>query len=284
MEILNEKSDFPKQVALVLGFFDGIHVGHRNVINNTPNCEKVIVTFSSSPAEFFDQNTKYIYPRCYNYKLMESLGVNYVYEQDFSQIVNISAERYLQDLIEKFNPVSISTGFNHTFGYNREGNSSFLKKYAKVYKYYETKPVKINNEIVSSTLIKKYLNIGDLHSANKLLTKNFSLQSKVIEGIKLGRKLGFPTANLKYPEKIIKIPYGVYKIKIFDKPAIMNWGIKPTIGAEELIEIHIPNFNKNLYNEFLEFEVITKIRNEKKFESLDELKNQISKDVLECLR
>jgi riboflavin kinase/FMN adenylyltransferase len=106
----------------------------------------------------------------------------------------------------------------------------------------------------------------------------------VIEGAKLGRKLGFPTANMKYPEEIVKIPYGVYKIKVFDKLAIMNWGIKPTIGAEEAIEIHIPNFEEDLYGKAITFEIISKIRDEKKFNNLEDLKEQIKKDIELCLK
>lgn len=284
MEILYDNLIFPQQVALILGFFDGIHAGHQDVIKNTPDCKKVIVTFSSSPALYFNKSFEYIYPREYNFKLMKKCGVDYIYVQDFSKIVNLSAKEYIDFLIEKFNPISITTGFNHTFGANREGNIQYLSKNIHNIQIYNTQATKINDEIVSSTLIKKYLKLGEISKANSFLTRNFSMRSKVIEGAKLGRKLGFPTANLKYPENIVKIPYGVYKVKVLDLPAIMNWGIKPTIGSDELIEIHIPNFNSNLYGEHLEFEIISKIRDEKKFDNLEELKNQIKKDVKECLK
>ena len=88
---------------------------------------------------------------------------------------------------------------------------------------------------------------------------------------------------MKYPEHIVKLPYGVYKVKVLDMPAVLNWGIKPTIGSEEVLEVHIPNFEGNLYNKELEIEFISKIRNEKKFKSIDELKSQIEKDVRICL-
>ena len=284
MEILYDNSIFPQQVALILGFFDGIHAGHQDVIKNTPACKKVVVTFSSSPAIYFNKSFEYIYPRDYNFKLMEKCGVDYIYVQDFSKIVNLSAKEYIDFLIEKFNPISITTGFNHTFGANREGNSQYLSKNIHNIQIFNTQATKINDEIVSSTLIKKYLKLGEISKANSFLTRNFSIQSKVIEGAKLGRELGYPTANLKYPENIVKIPYGVYKVKVLDLPAIMNWGIKPTIGSDELIEIHIPNFNSNLYGKHLEFEIISKIRDEKKFNNLEELKNQIKKDVEKCLK
>lgn len=284
MEILKENSKLPQDVSLILGFFDGVHAGHKNVINNTPENKKVLVTFSSSPAEYFGKKFNYIYSREYNYKLIEKTGVDYIYEQDFSQIAKLTATEYIEKLVSLFKPKSITTGFNHTFGANKQGNPDFLTQHQTNFKYYCTEATIIDNDIVSSTLIKNKLENGDIKDANKLLTRNFVIESRVIEGAKLGRKIGFPTANMKYPEQIIRIPYGVYKVKVFDKPAIMNWGTKPTIGSEELLEIHIPNFEENLYNKNLPVEILTKIRNEQKFKNLDELKAQIEKDVKECLK
>ena len=137
---------------------------------------------------------------------------------------------------------------------------------------------------MSSTQIKEFLALGQIEEANKFLTRNFSIESTVIEGNKIGRTLGFPTANMEYPKQITNIPYGVYKIKTLERIAIMNWGIKPTIGSEELIEIHIPNFDADLYNKDLKIEILSKIRNEIKFSSIEDLKLQIEKDVQECLK
>ena len=109
MEILHEKSIFPQQASLILGFFDGIHAGHRDVLKNTPENKKVVVTFSSSPAEYFKQDFCYIYPREFNYSLIKSLGVDYIYEQNFTDIAHLSAEEYLAKLISKFNVKKIET-------------------------------------------------------------------------------------------------------------------------------------------------------------------------------
>ncbi len=284
MDIIRENSNLPQQASLILGFFDGVHAGHREVIKNTSSNKKIIITFSSSPAEFFGKDFKYIYPRDFNYKLMENLGVDCVYEQDFAKIVHLSAEEYLQKLITIFNPKSITTGYNHTFGANRTGNSEFLNKYQDQFVYYCTPRTEIEGETVSSTKIKEFLSAGFIEKANRFLTRNFTLESTVIEGAKLGRKLGFPTANFVYPDDIVKIPYGVYKAKVLGKPAVLNWGIKPTIGAKELLEVHIPNFQENLYGKNLQVEIISKIRDEKKFETLEDLRIQIEKDVEECLK
>lgn len=284
MEILHEKSIFPQQASLILGFFDGIHAGHRDVLKNTPENKKVVVTFSSSPAEYFKQDFCYIYPREFNYSLIKSLGVDYIYEQNFTDIAHLSAEEYLAKLISKFNPITITTGFNHTFGAKRQGNSEFLEIHQKSYKYFSTPPTKIDSTIVSSSRIKEFLATGDIQTANKFLGRNFSLESQVIHGAKVGRKLGFPTANLIYPDKIVKIPYGVYKVKVLNKPAILNWGIKPTFGAKETLEVHIPNFHQDLYGQNLTIEFISKIRDEIKFSNTEELKEQIKKDIEICLK
>lgn len=283
MKILHENSEFPQGVSLILGFFDGVHAGHQDVIKNTPNCKKVVVTFSSSPAQFFNKDFCYIYPRKYNYELLEQLNVNCVYEQDFSKIAHLTAKEYLEKLIKNFNPLSITTGFNHTFGAHKQGNPEFLEQQKKCFEYFCTKPTIVDNEIVSSTLIKGLIANGEIEKANNLLTKTFTVESTVIKGAKLGRQLGFPTANMKYPKEIVKLPYGVYKIKTLDKPAVMNWGIKPTINSEELLEVHIPNFKEDLYGKNLRIEVVSKIREEKKFNDLKELQSQIEKDVISCL-
>lgn len=278
-----------EKVSLILGFFDGVHKGHRDVIKSAFCAEKtVLITFKDSPARFFGKNVEYIFPREKNYEIIKSLGVNEIVEQDFSKIADISAEDYLENyLIKKYFPSFISTGFNHTFGKDRLGNSDFLAKNQDKYgyKYFCSPACRIGDDIVSSTHIRELLIKGDIESANKYLDSNFSIKSTVIEGEKLGRKLGFPTANMNYPKNIVRLPYGVYGVKIFGMPAVLNWGVKPTVGSmNEVLEVHIPDFNKDLYGLSVELEFVRKIRDEKKFENLDELKYQIQKDVEECLK
>lgn len=284
MIILDDKSVFPQNVSLILGFFDGIHAGHQNVLKNTPQNKKVLVTFSSSPVKYFGEKVEYIYSREYNYRLAEEYGVDYIYEQDFSKLAQMEAKDYLDKLLQEFSPISITTGFNNTFGANREGTPKLLEENKGSYQYFCTPPTKIENTIVSSSIIKEFLKNGNIENANKFLTRKFSLKSTVVEGAKLGRKLGFPTANMHYPQNIVKIPYGVYRVEVFGMPAMMNWGVKPTIGSEEIMEVHIPNFKGNLYGKELCIEVISKIRDEKKFESLEDLKNQIKEDIKLCLK
>lgn len=292
MEILKNNIIQLSSTSIILGFFDGIHLGHREVVLSAINYAKknntktLLITFKSSPAEYFNKNIKYIFEREDNYKLIEKLGVDYLLELDFSDYINISAEDFLKFLKENFSPKSISTGFNYTFGKNRNGNSNFLKAHQNIYnyEYFCTPEYKINNETISSTNIRKLILEGNIKKANEFLASNFKLKSKVIKGNQLGRKLGYPTANMNYPENIVKLPYGVYKVEVQNMPAILNWGIKPTVNSKkEVLEVHIPNFNDNLYNKKLEIKFLDKIRSEKKFNNLEELKAQIEKD-LECLK
>lgn len=280
-----------ERVSVILGFFDGVHAGHRNVIKTAvdyPDTKTVLLTFKDSPAGYFGKKIEYIYPREKSYRILKNLGVDEIIETDFSKVANISAEDYLETyIIKRFSPITISTGFNHTFGQGRKGNPDFLnqnqKKYG--YKYFCTQACRIDGEIVSSTFIRGLLSKGELKKANELLKGKFSVTSKVIKGRSLGQKLGFPTANMVYPEKIVKLPNGVYKSRVSGMPAIVNWGIKPTVsGKEELLEVHIPNFSGDLYGQTLEVEFIEKIRDEKKFDNIEELKAQIAKDVEKCLK
>jgi riboflavin kinase/FMN adenylyltransferase len=279
-----------KKVSLILGFFDGVHAGHQNVINSVlqfQDTTPILLTFKRSPAEFFGSEFNYIYPREESYKLIKEMGVREIIEQDFAQLQKETALEYLQSIVAKFQPKYISTGFNHTFGFQRVGNPSFLREFQPKfnYEYLCANSCQINGVVVSSTSIKNRINLGDLSSANKFLTRNFSITSTVIEGEKLGRQIGFPTANLVYPNSIVKLPHGVYKVQLLNRVGVLNWGIKPTVNSKnELLEVHIPNFNENLYGQKLKIEFIEKIRDEKKFENIEELKSQIQKDVEYCLK
>lgn len=279
------------KTSIILGYFDGVHAGHREVIKTavdyakTNNTKTLLITFKNSPAKYFGKDIPNIYPREYSYNLISELNVDAIWELEFDDFVHKSAEEFLDLICENFSPETISTGFNHTFGANKQGDPKFLElnqeKYN--YKYFCSPEYKIAGETVSSTAIRILLTNGEIEKANLFLKNNFTLESTVVKGNQLGRTLGFPTANLEYPSNIVKIPYGVYEVRALDKPAILNWGIKPTIGGQkEILEVHIPNMNIDLYDKTLKIEIIKKLRDEKKFDNIDELKKQIKKDI-ECL-
>ena len=147
--------------SLVLGFFDGIHKAHRAVINSAFKYSDnvILITFKQSPSVYFNKTEEYIFSRKDSIEKIKSLGVKEVVELDFSQIAQIKAEDYIKSLIEQYHPKSISTGFNHTFGYKKEGTPLLLQEFSKKYNFiYESvAPIIENGEIISSTLIKSYL-------------------------------------------------------------------------------------------------------------------------------
>ena len=282
-----------RKVSLILGFFDGVHAGHRKVIKTAVDYAKenglktILLRPNLAPAEFFGKSFSYILPRNRNFELIHCLGVDEIEPIFMQDSAKTSAADFLAEIVNKYNPASITTGFNHTFGANRSRDSKLLEANQEHYgyKYFCVEPCIIDDNLVSSTYIKQQLLEDKLEYANKLLNSSFYIEGIVQKGNQLGRELGFPTANLTYPEKLVKIPYGVYKVKANNKPAILNWGIRPTIGeSKEVLEVHIPNYEENLYNSSLKIEFIKKIRDEKKFATIEELKEQISKDVEECLK
>lgn len=276
--------------GLILGFFDGVHLAHQAVIRSALEhaSDTMLITFKDSPAKFFNKKFEYILNRKDSIQKIKGLGVKDVIELDFEQIANMPAENYLKYLVDRFSPTSIHTGFNHSFGKNKTGNPDFLKenqnKYG--YRYFCIPAQKYNDRIISSTLIRELLKNGELEDANHLLGSRFILEGVVIKGAQIGRTINFPTANIEYPKEIIKIPYGVYAAKIGEYRGVLNWGIKPTVNKipEPIVEIHILDFKRDLYGENIKIELLKKLRDEKKFNSIEELKIQIAKDIEECLK
>ncbi|MCR5265280.1 MAG: bifunctional riboflavin kinase/FAD synthetase [Cyanobacteria bacterium RUI128] len=288
-----------KNACLGLGFFDGVHLGHRKLITELveysakKGLNSVILSFKKSPAEKFFDDVKYINTLKEREDIISSLGVDYMIELDFNdELMNYTAEEYLSDiLIKYFSPKFIICGFNHTFGRGKLGNSVFLEQNKQKYGY-EFKllpPIIQDGETVSSTLIKDALTKGNIRKANLLLDNNFKIGGKVIKGNQIGRTIGFPTANIDYPVDKVVIPFGVYKVNVKHNNIIyrgmLNFGKKPTISktnVKPVAEVHIIGFNKEIYNENIEIYIVDRIRNEKRFESLDDLKRQIHKDMEVC--
>lgn len=286
-----------KNLSLALGFFDGLHLGHQRVLANTVQIAKqngiksAVITFNSHPAEYFKKNIKYISTIKQRDEYIYEQGIDYVFSLNFDKnLALMSCEDYLKNLIKKFSPISITTGFNHTFGYSKCGNPEFLRKNQVKYgyKYFEIPQMTFNNEVVSSSLIRQKLSLGEVETANKMLGREFKLTGVVIKGKQLGRKIGFPTANIVYPKTLVELPYGVYSVGVNtdgkNYKAIMNYGIKPTVDSSNLpiVETHICSFNEDIYGKEIEISVKKMIRQEQRFESIEELKKQIEKDLESC--
>jgi len=274
--------------SLILGFFDGVHIAHRVLISSALNYSKssTLITFIDSPAVYFGKEKEYILSREESVKRIKALGVKNVIELDFPKIANMQAKEYLEYLIKDFSPDAIFTGFNHTFGLNKEGTPKILDKNQSKYgyKYFCVEPQKYEGEVISSSLIKKYIKNGEIEKANILLGNKFFIDGTVIEGAKIGRNIGFPTANIMYPDSIVKLPFGVYKVLCEGKNAILNWGMRPTVHniKEPVAEVHILGFEGDLYGKRIRVEIIKQIRSEKCFSNLEELKRQIKEDISAC--
>lgn len=294
MQVLNELTKI-SELSVALGFFDGIHKGHQAVIKNAVtfanknNTKSAVITFKDHPCCFFyGTKPKYILTREEKHRKIESLGIDYLFELDFESISGLTAEEYLKDVLVKyFTPKAITTGWNHNFGYKQSGNVKFLAQNAEKYdyKYFEIPPQKEGLKNISSTAIRDYLFDGLIEDANKMLGYNFTIQGEVIEGQKLGRKIGFRTANLIYPDELVDLPFGVYSVEVKvgneKHRGIANFGIRPTVSENNTrsLETHILDFDKDIYGEIIQIDFIKMLREEKKFSSLDELKKQISKDI-----
>lgn len=295
MQIFTELNKNPN-LSLALGYFDGVHKGHQAVIKSAVDFasqngnKSAVITFKDHPCCFFrGVCPKYILTREDRIKHIEALGVDYIYILDFnSRLCMLSAEDYLKNvLIDNFSPKSISTGFNHYFGAKKSGGVDLLteKQVEYGYKYFEIPPQKILNNTISSTAIRNALAKGDIQNANEMLGYNFTISGKVVKGQQLGRKIGFRTANLLYPPELIDLPFGVYSVLVdymgIQYKGITNFGIRPTVSNSHRcsLETHILDFNKDIYGEEISVSFLKMIRAERKFNSLEDLKAQISIDI-----
>ena len=287
-----------KNSIILIGNFDGLHVGHQKLFNIAKNYKKKyslkigVLTFEPMPKMYFNDNLKNFRISSKQQKInyLNKLNVDFVitkkFDKKFSKTKSIT---FIKEIIgKKINPRFIFVSNNFKFGNKREGNVRELIKYEKQYNYKIVKPQPslVKKKVISSSLIRKYLQNGKLKDANKLLKRNWSIIGKVQKGKQLGKKIGFPTANIDIKDYILAKP-GVYVVKVQKLNSlnyirgIANLGYRPTFnGKKVLLEIHLFNFSGNLYNKYLTVEFLKFIRSEKKFKNVDQLKKQIKIDLL----
>jgi len=288
-----------KNPVLTIGTFDGVHLGHRKIITRLKELAKnadgetVLFTFSPHPRMVLfpdDTNIKLLNTQSEKIALLEEAGIDHLVIFPFSkEFSRLSAVEFVRDiLVNKLHISKLVIGYDHHFGRNREGSIGNLKELAPLYGFsVEEIPAEEVDDIkISSTKIRTALLEGDIHTANSFLGYRYRLSGLVVSGQKVGREIGFPTANLQVMDLHKLIPAdGVYAVKVKTKSAgfdgMLNIGLRPTIKDAEpkrTIEVNIFNFNSELYNEILHVEFIDKIRNEVKFENVDQLKKQLEKD------
>ncbi len=287
--------------VIALGTFDGVHKGHHQIIDRlleiakNENLKPIIVTFFPHPSHVLtpEKPLKLINSIEERVQLIKNAGVESVYVQEFTQeFSNQSATDFVANvLIKELQMKFLIVGHDHSFGKNKEGNFEMLEKLGNRFDFKLVKipPFYIENEIISSTLIRQKIEFDDFDKVNKYLGYPFCLFGKVVQGNQLGRKIGYHTANivLDYSNKIIP-KFGVYVVKtILQKHeyfGMMNIGNRPTIdGKTQTIEVHLFDFNQDLYFQKLKVKVLHWLREEIKFESVDALKTQLDKDKLDAL-
>jgi len=286
-----------KPIVLTIGTFDGVHIGHKKIIEKLTerakkeDLESVILTFFPHPRMILqkDSDIKLLNTIDEKIELLEKSGLNsliiHPFDKTFSEL---SAEEFVtQILIEKLHLKKIVIGYDHRFGKNRTAGINELVVFGEKYGF-EVEQISVQeiDEIsVSSTKIRKALDNGEIALANSYLGYNYFFNGTVVEGKKLGRTIGFPTANLKISEDYKLIPKtGVYVVNVNingndNKMGMMNIGTNPTVnGNHQTIEVNILDFNEDIYGKNIRISFLEKIRDEQKFASVAELKNQLEKD------
>ena len=298
MEIVHSIFDFqPTQETFVtIGTFDGVHVGHQEIIHKLvaeakkENKKSVLLTFFPHPRMVLQKEAsiKLLNSIEERSELLRKTGLDYLIIHPFSvEFSRLKALDFVRDiLVNKLNISKLIIGYDHHFGKNREGNIEQLTEYSHIYDFtVEEIPAQdIDSVSVSSTKIRKALNAGDLETANDYLGYTFSLTGEVVKGENLGSKIGYPTANLQIAEDYKLIPKnGAYivKSKLGEKDffGMMNIGNRPTVnGVHQTIETFFFDFSADLYNQQITIELIHFLRDEQKFGSVDKLVEQLQKD------
>lgn len=286
-----------ENTVVTIGTFDGVHLGHQKVIGQlqevarSADSETVIITFHPHPRKVVMEGQTVVpilTTLSEKIALLASLGIDHLVVVPFNALfAAMTAEAYITGfLVQKFHPRTIIIGYDHRFGHDRKGDYRLLEAYG-LQLHFEVQeiPQQVQNEIaISSTKIRKAILGGDIATANACLGYAYFFEGEVVKGNQLGRTIGFPTANLQIdnPEKLIPAN-GVYAVEVqWDKSkyrGMMNIGIRPTVGGlNRTIEVHILDFDADIYGKILQINVVKYLRGEVKFAGLDALKEQLAKD------
>ena len=283
--------------AITIGSFDGLHLGHEKIIKHLKkksqkiSGKSVIFTFLEHPRKVLFPEQKFGLLHTNNEKIekLKQLGIDYLILFNFTkEIANLNADEFIkQILVDKIGIKSLIVGFNHSFGKNRLGNIENIKKLSILYNFSVEKveALLVENIKISSSVIRKLIELGDIITANKYLGYNYTISGIVISGKKIGRAIGFPTANISVSKNKLIPTNGVYAVdvKIKNKlyAGMLNIGYRPTLKEniqKKQIEVHILNFNEDIYNKEISIIFKKKIRDEIKFNNIQELKKQLWAD------
>ena len=291
-----------KDAIVTMGAFDGVHKGHQQIVQRMKllaqqvEGETIIITFHPHPRKVISSvpgEIKQLSNIKERIQLLEAAGIDHLviinFDYNFS---NLSAAQYVEDFLHQyFKPNTVIVGYDHHFGKGRNGNIDLLKTMGKRlnFKVEEINEQLVQNEIISSTLIRNYISEQQIKKANELLGYAYFFEGFVVRGNQLGRTIGYPTANLHINDEEKLIPAnGVYAVKVKGDctnhaivEGMMNIGIRPTVdGQKKVIEVHIFNFDQDIYEQYITVLVYEFIRGEVKFDGLDALKNQLHQDKI----
>jgi len=282
--------------VLTIGTFDGVHIGHQKIINRLNQIKtgednnSVILTFFPHPRSVlnFGDDFKMLNTIEEKIQLLNKFGLDHLIIEPFTkEFSRLTALEFVRDiLVNQLHINKLVIGYDHQFGKNREGNFEQLKEYGELYHFgvEEIPAQEIKNVSVSSTKIRKSIEEGDIEKANTYLGYSYLLSGKIIKGEGIGRRINYPTINLYIEEGYKLIPkIGVYIVKTEIETrvvfGIMNIGFRPTLdGKHQTIEIHLLDFHGNLYGKKMQIHVLKRLRDEKKFDSMESLTEQIKKD------
>jgi riboflavin kinase/FMN adenylyltransferase len=286
-----------KGSIILIGNFDGVHLGHQKLFKLAKSYKKKYnlkigaINFDPMPKMFFNKSLKNFRLSSIDQKLnlLSNLGVDFIvtkkFDKTFSKTKSINFLKKI--LSNKLKARFIFVSNNFRFGNKREGDVRFLIQNENKYNYkvVKPKPLLIDKKIVSSSLIRSYLEKGFLGKANRLLDKKWSIDGVVQKGRQVGKKIGFPTCNIDIKDYVLAKP-GVYAVRVLRKnnpkilKGIANLGFRPTFNQKKiLLEVHLFHFAGNLYNKHLSVEFLKFIRKEKKFKNINKLKSQIKLDL-----
>ncbi len=284
--------------VLSIGNFDGLHLGHRRLINELTTLAadsqliSVVITFDNHPAEVLQPSLhpRLLLPSAQKVRLLKDLGVAEVALLHFDEeLVQTSAEEFLREqIMRRFAPAAIVMGHDSHFGFQRRGNYVFLQEHQELYGYdlHFVEPLQSENRVVSSTLIREKLTTGDLAGANQLLGAPYTLYGEVVRGAGMGRDLGFPTANLRLEDARQLLPKaGVYFCRVKLGPesffGLTNIGCSPTLKHSGVFEVetHILDFDRQIYGASLWVELLEYFREERMFSGINALRGAMESDL-----
>ena len=285
--------------VLTIGTFDGVHKGHQAILRDVVHQaaaidgESILITFEPHPRKLIypEQSLQLLTTLDEKIKLIEATGIRHIVVTPFNaDFASLTADEYIRDfLVKKFQPQNIVIGYDHRFGHDRTGNLDLLQSLSAQYGFIvnEIPAQKIDEAAVSSTKIRKALHNGDVNGAQAMLGRAYTLSGTVVTGAQIGRKLGFPTANVQPTDADQLIPAnGVYavlaKVNGTQYKAMLNIGIRPTVTTELklYIEAHLFDFAEDIYGKELELSFVARLRDEQKFPSLEALREQLGRDAI----